>query len=155
MTETTIPDLKFETAPDDEIPDTPKATVGETLRTRVGRSGKNRETGSKKAVTNPPASHAKKLCEPLPDLYRFVGMSIAAVDPHCGMAIVENAEMLGDSWLKLAETSPAFRRYLQKLTQAGGVGTVIAAHLPLAALVFAHHGPGSREKDTETNGDDA
>lgn len=128
-----------------DAPDPDKVEKDNPIRKR----GDKKTTAAKKPAPAPPASQAKKLCEPLPDLYRMIGMGVATVDEQCGLEIASRADSLGESWLQLAETSPGFRRFLNRLNQANGWGGVLAAHLPLAIAIASHHVIHTEEGDTE------
>lgn len=95
----------------------------------------------RKAAPTPSVRDAQKLCAELPDMYRMLGMALCAVDQTCGMTVVTNADSLGESWTKLAETSPAFRRFLMRMKNASGWGAVFMAHAPLAIVIAQHHMP--------------
>lgn len=127
-----FPELDFETVEDTA----PKSSKKNPFFNSGPKAKKE-----KKAFTTPPASQAEKLCEPLGDMYRFAGMGLAMVDQPCGLALAQNADTLGASWVELAKTSPSFRRFLARAQQASGWGTVVAAHIPLAMAVIGHHMP--------------
>lgn len=101
---------------------------------RAPRPAKADKTATKASKVSPPASAAKKLCEPLTDFYFMLSMSIAPFDSDMSLVIQDNAERMAESWVGVAETNPAFRRFLQRMTQTSAWGPVLMAHAPLATL---------------------
>lgn len=134
----------------DFAPDSESIKRDNPLRESKKDDSKSNKKKSSSGPT-PTASQAKKLCEPLPDMYRMAGMAIAMYDEQCGKEIVNRADDLGNSWLKLAESSPAFRKFLQRVNSASGLGAVLTAHAPIGIAIAAHHIP---ELFSADNGDD-
>jgi hypothetical protein len=130
------PELNF-TPLDDDIP--PKRSWNPFKTAEKGDDKPRKEK-----TPAPAASQAKKLCAPLKDLYRMIGIGVSAIDQHCGFAIAREADALGESWEELARTSPGFRRFLEKAQKASGWGTVLTAHAPLALAIAAHHMPADK-----------
>jgi hypothetical protein len=95
----------------------------------------------KKSVAAPAASQAKKLCEPLSGMYKMCAMGLMPFDSELALLIATESDNLGESWVKLAETSPSFRKFLNKMNQASGWGNVMMAHLPIAMAVAARVTP--------------
>jgi hypothetical protein len=62
-------------------------------------------------------------------------------DQVCGSTIISNAEECAKSLDKLAQENNAVRRALNSLVTTSALGAVIVAHIPIAAVVMAHHGP--------------
>lgn len=82
----------------------------------------------------------------LTGLYGQLGMMLGMIDPHCGQAIIANAEVMAQSLEKLAKDNPAVREWLTRLVTTSVIGEVIAAHMPVAFAIFMHHTPIGRAK---------
>jgi hypothetical protein len=89
----------------------------------------------------PPKPRKGELAKPLTETYVGIGVLISPFDPACGMAVMTNAQACAESLEELARVNPAVRRALVALTQTGAWGGVIAAHLPLLAVIAVHHAP--------------
>jgi hypothetical protein len=108
-------------------------------------SGKPREKKAKVRKPTPPMPR-KGLAGPLTNMYTGLGMTVAMVDKHCGMAIVESAEDCAQGWEDLAKTNPKVRRALLMLLETSDVTKIVIAHAPIMAAVMAHHMPLVREQ---------
>lgn len=119
-----------------------------TPRRRLVRGPVRQEKAKKERKSAPPYRQGA-ITKQMYQFYGVVGMGVTMVDQHCGMAIIENAEMMAQSWEGLAKQSPALRKVLALLSGSGGVFAVAMAHAPLALAIGAHHGPEEqREKLT-------
>ena len=78
---------------------------------------------------------------PLLKTYSAIGQTVFAFDQECGAAILQSAESCAESLDILARQNEAVRKALEALTKTTVFGAVIAAHLPIAMAVIAHHNP--------------
>lgn len=102
--------------------------------------GKPKEKKAK--VRKPtPAMPRSGLAQPLTNMYTGLGMTVAMVDRHCGMAIVESASDCAEAWEEMARRNPKVRRALLMLLETSDVTKIVIAHAPIMAAVFAHHAP--------------
>jgi hypothetical protein len=107
--------------------------------------GKPKEKKVKVRKPTPPMPR-KGIAGSLTNMYTGLGMTVAMVDKHCGMAIVESAEDCAQSWEDLAKTNPKVRRALLMLLETSDVTKIVIAHAPIMAAVMAHHMPLVREQ---------
>jgi len=98
-----------------------------------------RTSAPKKTV---PASKEGQFTETLLQMYGMVAMGIGMKDPQCAQVIMKQAEDCAVAWDKLAVENDSVRKVLFALTNVTGVGAVVAAHVPIAMAIAAHHGPG-------------
>lgn len=91
---------------------------------------------------NVPASKEGQFTETLLQMYGMVAMGIGMKDPQCAQVIMKQAEECAVAWDKLAVENESVRKVLFALTNVTGVGAVVAAHVPIAMAIAAHHGPG-------------
>lgn len=98
---------------------------------------------------NVPASKEGQFTETLLQMYGMVAMGIGMKDPQCAAVIMKQAEDCAVAWDKLAVENDSVRRVLFALTNVTGVGAVVAAHVPIAMAIAAHHGPGIGPKITD------
>lgn len=78
----------------------------------------------------------KKLADDLTQIYVAVGLSIngiGSLKEDAGIALtgqrfVEKAESLSQNWLELANTNPAVKAALKKITQGSALGSLIVGH---------------------------
>lgn len=89
-----------------------------------------------------PASKPGEFTEDLMQMYGMVAMGVMLKDPECGKVIMKQGAACAEAWDKLAEDNDQVRKVLRALTAATGLSAVIAAHVPIAMAVMAHHGPG-------------
>ncbi len=136
-------DLQPETVPDFEASKEPK----KSLRERVSARSKSDETKAKPAprarrTTTRKVSAPKKgaYVQSLTEMYTYLGMGVAIVDPTCANVVLESAENCAKSIDELAYQNESVRRALDMLTQSSAIGAVIMAHMPIAMAVLAHHG---------------
>lgn len=108
-------------------------------------SGKPKEKKAKVRKPTPPMPR-KGIAGSLTNMYTGLGMTVAMVDQHCGMAIVQSAEDCAQSWEDLARTNPKVRRALLMLLETSDVTKIVIAHAPIMAAVMAHHMPLVREQ---------
>jgi len=127
----------FEEAPADKMP----LTVDDVPKDNPLRKKNASKSTSKPKAAAPSVAQAKKLCEPLPDLYRMMAVGLFPVSPGIATELMERADDLGNSWLKVAETSPKFRQFLARMNQASGWGAVAMAHLPIAIMAAKELAP--------------
>lgn len=104
-------------------------------------AGRTRKTTPPKTRTKVPAASEAKLTTAMTEVYTACGIMLAPVDNECGMMLLANAEPQAASLAKLAQSNDTVRRVLLALTETSAWGGVIAAHLPLLAVVAYHHGP--------------
>lgn len=90
------------------------------------------------------AGELRALREQLEATYVLFGQVWAIKDPICGGALVQSAPGIAASWELAARNSDAVRRLLHSLMSNGALAQVAAAHLPLFAVIFSHHGPAAR-----------
>ena len=107
--------------------------------------GKPKEKKVKARKPTPPMPR-KGLAGPLTNMYTGLGMTLAMVDKHCGMAVVESAEDCAQAWEDLAKTNPKVRRAILMLLETSDVTKIVIAHAPIMAAVMAHHMPLVREQ---------
>lgn len=149
MTET----VDFEDVAFNDVEDEPPKP-GRTSFFSRSKDDDKKSNKQKSKINTPPPGQAEKLCANLADMYRFAGMTVSMADQNCGRAIVQQADDLGNSWVELAKSSPSFRRFLARMQQASGIGTVLTAHVPLAMAVVSHHMPGLLGRTVETEDSD-
>jgi len=92
----------------------------------------------------PPKPRPGQLTKPLSEFYGAIGLMIVPFDEPCGTAIIANAENCARALENLARENEAARRVIMALIQTSALGGVIAAHIPLAMAVAAHHVPALR-----------
>lgn len=110
-------------------------------------------TSSPKAKV--PSSREGQFTDTLMQMYGMVAMGISVKDPQCGKAILEAGHDCAVAWDKLAVENDAVRKVLFAMTNVTGVGAVIAAHIPIAMAIAAHHGPGIGPKVVADNNEEA
>jgi hypothetical protein len=103
-------------------------------------------TGGAKPKVEVPEYQPGKIAEGLSTVYGGIGMMVGMFDPHCGGVIVSNAQAMANSMEKLAKESPAARAFLEKLITTSAIGEVVAAHLPVVAMIASHHIPAFRNR---------
>jgi hypothetical protein len=107
--------------------------------------GKPKEKKAKVRKPTPPMPR-KGLAGPLTNMYTGLGMTLAMVDKHCGMAVVESAEDCAQAWEDLAKTNPKVRRAILMLLETSDVTKIVIAHAPIMVAVMSHHMPLVREQ---------
>lgn len=78
----------------------------------------------------------KKLAEDLTQIYATIGLAIHGIGSvredvglsNMGMAVIQRAETLSENWLELANTNPAIKKALKKITEGGAWGSLIIGH---------------------------
>lgn len=103
-----------------------------------GRKGRRDKPQRERDV---PKKRPGQLVKPLTELYTSMGAVVSAVDPVCGLTIVENAGKCAESLDALAQRNEAIRRALYAMMETSAWGGVMMAHLPLLAVLMVHHGP--------------
>lgn len=103
-------------------------------------AGKTRKAAPKARTKVPPAGEAK-LTKAMTEVYTACGIMLVPFDVECGNMLLANAEPQAASLAKLAQSNDTVRRVLLMLTETSAWGGVLAAHLPLLAVVAYHHGP--------------
>lgn len=109
--------------------------------------------GTKKAAATAgprrPGAPSKddKLREALTQTYVGIGAAAGPVmglfgmsEDQCNAAsamIAMSAEQCAEAWVQLAGTNPQVRKTLEKMTEAGGWGTVVFAHVALGMGIAA------------------
>lgn len=124
------------------LEDKPPSTRDRLLGRRKVVAAK--KAAAKRAPKEPvvvPKARPGHFVKPLNELYTSVGMMLLPFDPMCGTAVVKNADSCAKSMDRLAQENDAVRRALNAILTTGAWGGVIAAHLPILAMVMAHHGP--------------
>lgn len=129
--------IPFETE-DDKPPSTRDRLLGRRKVVAAKKAAAKRAPKERVVVPKARPGHFVK---PLNELYTSVGMMMLPFDPMCGTAVVKNAESCAKSMDRLAQENDAVRRALNAILTTGAWGGVIAAHLPILAMVMAHHGP--------------
>jgi hypothetical protein len=89
----------------------------------------------------PPKPREGSLVKPLTDLYTTVGLTLAPFDPVCSTAVLTNAEECARRLEMLARENESVRRVILAMVQTSAWGGVLAAHLPIIAMIMTHHGP--------------
>lgn len=69
--------------------------------------------------------------ERLVQLYKTVGNVVMYVHQPLGVALMSEARQCADAWFDLAEQNDKVRRLILALSEGGGWGKVIMAHVPL------------------------
>lgn len=139
----------FSDAPTGPAPTSAADRVRATLRGRKDRGGgaadseprERKGPGPRPASVIPPKPREGSLVKPLTDLYVTVGLTLAPFDPVCSTAVLTNAEECARRLEALARENESVRRIILAMVQTSAWGGVIAAHLPIIAMVMTHHGP--------------
>lgn len=88
--------------------------------------------------SNPRPSNIEK---GLLKLYEQIGTITLLVDPVCGTAIIEDADVLAHALAEYAKTNPKVEKAIRKLIETSAFGQMLTAHLPLILTVASHHTP--------------
>lgn len=108
------------------------------------KHGVREETAPAGMETPKPVPAGKRvLARQLAATFASVGLLVSAVDPTCGMSVLEQSEPIGEALAALAETNPKIRAALQRATQASAWGGVLIAVSPVVMTVLGHHLPRS------------
>lgn len=86
--------------------------------------------------------------EQIADLYKHAGLLMMLKWPDDAMEIVNHSDKMAHSWIVYAEANPKFRKYLEKMVDSVGVGTILIAHLPVIMAIAANHDYFRKPKDT-------
>lgn len=97
--------------------------------------------GMEPVAAKPVPAGKRVLARQLSATFSSVGLLLAAVDPTCGTAVLEQSEPIGEALAALAETNPKIRAALQRATQASAWGGVLIAVSPVVMTVLSHHLP--------------
>ena len=92
-----------------------------------------KKAAAKPKVDTPPRgpgrpSNDDKLREKVAELYAGLGMLVMLKDPDLALRIMENADELAGSWVKLSHEYPAVAKLLDKLTTVSALGALVAVH---------------------------
>jgi hypothetical protein len=71
--------------------------------------------------------------------YENIGGLTLMFDPVCGQVIIDNAPRTAEAMNELARQDIKIRRILERLVETSALGTVIAAHAPIALVIYTHH----------------
>jgi hypothetical protein len=71
--------------------------------------------------------------------YENIGGLTLMFDPVCGQVIIDNAPRTAEAMDELARQDIKVRRILERLVETSALGTVIAAHAPIALVIYSHH----------------
>jgi hypothetical protein len=71
--------------------------------------------------------------------YENIGGLTLMFDPVCGQVIIDNAGRTAEAMNELAMQDIKVRRILERLVETSALGTVIAAHAPIALVIYSHH----------------
>lgn len=136
--------------PEGNAPSSAAERVRAALRRGNGRGGKRddsqpsgprEKSAFRPAAVVPPKPREGSLVKPLTDLYTTIGLTLAPFDPVCSTAVLTNAEECARRLEALARENESVRRIILAMVQTSAWGGVIAAHLPIIAMVMTHHGP--------------
>jgi hypothetical protein len=151
----------FDTTPPDDTDDILDRPISPARERLLGRrtARKAAPKAAPKAAakaTPTPKQRPGHFVQPLTDLYTGIGALMMPFDQVCGSTIISNAEECAKSLDKLAQENNAVRRALNSLVTTSALGAVIVAHIPIAAMVMAHHGPSKVRNmmSSETTPDD-
>lgn len=114
---------------------TKKRTESDEKPTR----GRPRARKPKRPVSRPKQG---AFVEPLMQMYGLAGMALMMRDPHCGTAVMENAEACAKAMDELAYQNESVRRVLDTLVTTSAIGQVVMAHAPILVAIASHHGGG-------------
>jgi hypothetical protein len=139
--EAPVNDAPTFTAPQQEKPRPP------LFGSRAKKSAEGNKRPAPRARTsspkkNVPPSKEGQFTDTLMQMYGMVAMTVGMKDPQCAKVIMKQGEECAIAWDKLAVENDSVRKILFALTNVTGVGAVVAAHVPIAMAIAAHHGPG-------------
>lgn len=81
-----------------------------------------------------------KIRSSLTDLYNMIGMGALTVDPIYGQYVMDQSDAMADAWMEVAESNPKVMGFLTRFTEGAGIGTLVMAHIMLAAPLLARRG---------------
>lgn len=82
-------------------------------------------------------------------LLRMLGEAWSIKDPYCGPVLVEHAPIMAKSYVDWGRQNPRVAKALLAMSHGSGLIGVIAAHMPLALAILAHHGPAARPQGAQ------
>lgn len=92
-----------------------------------------------KAPPKKSAGRKPQLRVALERFYENVGGLTLMFDPVCGQVIIDNAPRTAEAMDELARQDIKIRRILERLVETSALGTVLAAHAPIAVVIYSHH----------------
>lgn len=142
---------------DDKPPKEPPLTMKERLKAMTSNKDSARPRNVRKTATKTVPNVPGQFIEPLTDFYNFIGLAVMPFDPEITMTMVQPcrapkddedpskiptvAENCARTLDEAAQRSESLRRVLSSFTAASVWGAVIAAHMPLIAVVAKNHTP--------------
>ena len=102
-------------------------------------SAKAETVDKPKPAPKKPTGRAPVLRTALQRFYENIGGLTLLFDPVCGQVIIDNAPRTAEAMDELAKQDPNVRRILLKLVETSALGTVVAAHAPIALAIYSHH----------------
>jgi hypothetical protein len=158
-----VPEYKIESsgrdAPDSRPPKTMRERLAALKEGKKPPASRNVKKTAKEPVPNKPG----QFIEPLTDFYNFVALAAMPFDPEVTMVITgpcrapkededpSQVPSVADNCARTldeaAQRSESLRRVLASFTTASVWGAVIAAHVPILAVVAKNHTPLGEKAD--------
>lgn len=121
---------------------------GQSEKVKDSPPKRNTRSGKQGGTPKPPPGPYKPgvIADGLTGSYVKIGMFWGMFDPHCGEAIVQNAEKMAQAADRIAKNSPKVRVFLEGLIATSEWGELVEAYLPVAAAIAVHHVPAIRRR---------